>query len=42
MNVRQAQALANHCRFAFEALNPKLSYEVPTGRVILTVASGYE
>ena len=42
MNPRQALALANHCRFAFETLNPKLAFAVPTGHVILTVASGYE
>ncbi len=42
MNVRQKHALDNHCRFAFETMNPSFSYHVPTGLIILTVASGYE
>lgn len=42
MRPRQRLALENHCRFAFETLNPKFAYQIPTGRVILTVASGYE
>jgi len=42
MNPRQALALANYCRFAFETINPRFRFEVPTGHVILTVASGYE
>lgn len=42
MNTRQRLALENSCRFAFETMNPKFSYRVPTGLVILTVASGYE
>lgn len=42
MNTRQRIALDNHCRFAFETLNPRFAYQVPTGRVLLTVASGYE
>ena len=42
MKPRQRIALEHHCRFAFEALNPVLHYVVPSGWVILAVASGYE
>lgn len=39
---RQRLALENHCRFAFETINPKLAYMVPNGRILLTVATGFE
>ncbi len=42
MNIRQRHALENYCRFAYETLNPTFAYRVPTGLVILTVASGHE
>lgn len=42
MNDRQARALKNHCRFAFETLNPRLTYKTDVCKVILSVASGYE
>lgn len=42
MNKRQQLALDNYCRFAFETGNPKFAYRVPTGLIILTVASGHE
>ena len=42
MNKRQQLAIENHARFAFESINPKLIYRVPTGLVILCVASGHE
>lgn len=42
MNKRQTIALENYCRFAWETVNPKLNYAIPTGKVILCVAAGYE
>ena len=39
---RQAYALKHHCRFAFETLNPRLSWKVLTGSVVLSVNTGYE
>lgn len=42
MNTRQRLALEDYCRFAFETMNPKFSYRIPTGLIILTVASGHE
>lgn len=42
MRPRQKIALDNYCRFAFETLNPRFAYQVPTGLIILTVASGHE
>lgn len=42
MNPRQKMAIENHCRFAFETMNPKLAYLTPIGSVVLSVNSGYE
>jgi len=42
MNARQRLALEKYCRFAYEVMNPCFTYRVPTGTVILTVASGHE
>ena len=42
MNEHQAAALKQHCRFAFETTNPKLTWLTKDGRICLTVASGNE
>lgn len=42
MNAHQRLALEKHCRFAFETLQPGLSYLVPGASIVLSVNSGYE
>jgi hypothetical protein len=42
MNARQQLAIEKHCRFAFETLQPGLSWATPTTTVVLSVNSGYE
>jgi hypothetical protein len=42
MNQAQETALALHCRFAFETMNPRLIRASPWGSTILSVNSGYE
>ena len=42
MNAYQQAALKNHCRFAFETLNPKLVQMTRAYSVVLSVNSGYE
>jgi hypothetical protein len=44
MTSRQATALTNHCRFAFETVHPRFSWirHDEKGSIVLTVNSGYE
>lgn len=42
MRKRQQFALEKHCRFAFETMQPGLSYIVPGASIVLSVNSGYE
>lgn len=42
MNKRQQIALERHCRFAFETMQPGLSWLNPVASIVLSVNSGYE
>ena len=42
MTPAQSLALKYHCRFAFETLNPRLSWLERDFSVVLSVNSGYE
>lgn len=42
VNKQQEIALKNHCRFAFETVNPKLAFLERSFSVLLSVNSGYE
>lgn len=43
MNHKQRVALENHCRFAFETMNPAFHHLSDEGySLIITVNSGYE
>lgn len=44
MNQYQKIAFANHCRFAFETLNPQFCHLLPGDKLslVLSVNSGYE
>lgn len=42
MNLQQQTALKHHCRFAFETVNPRLSWLERAFSVVLSVNSGYE
>ena len=43
MNQKQRIAIENHCRFAFETMNPNFHHLSDEGcSLIITVNSGYE